>query len=253
MEHHQKIHCRKSRRCTQHARCKITSLNKQCCPFGNCDGQCCYVDPNRNCDSNHCPVNCLCDEHPLCNSKYHCNNQYASNQKLGLEKNGKVSCRMHSFLDQLAKHTRAKCLENPTNQKKPALQSTVDAQHARVNNHYLSNVSGTGSFCTDFASKVKNIFCTKNDDNNFATVLVPSLAPKKSAPKASCTLQRMAKCATKKRKTIAAPNSNSNKSNHASAHFVLDLASTIPRSVSPWTSCLIPIDGTRQLTVPIFF
>jgi hypothetical protein len=66
--------------------------------------------------------NDCCDNHP---------------KKLDYEKpksNGKVPCPIHSFLDKLAKHLWADCSKNSANQKKPALQSAVNAHHAVIDN-----------------------------------------------------------------------------------------------------------------------
>jgi hypothetical protein len=83
---------------------------------------------------------CPCIECSSCNRKYnwHDNQPKEAGYK-NHRSNGKVPCPIHSFPDKLARHKWAECLENLVNQKKPALQSAVDARNTTIDNCYLSN------------------------------------------------------------------------------------------------------------------
>ncbi len=83
--------------------------------------------------------------------------------------NSKVPCPIHSFPDKPTKHTWTECLENPANQRKPALQSRVNAHHTTTNNCYLSNddKSAMDSSYTGAAEKDNNsVHCCLFSDNN---------------------------------------------------------------------------------------
>jgi hypothetical protein len=137
-----------------------------------------------------------------------CNNQP---KKSGYEKprsNGKVPCPIHSFLDKPAKHKWANCFENLANQKKPALQSTVDAHHALINNCYLSDNdhSAMESDRTEAANDQSLDHLLFSDfDDAFVTFLAP-LPP--ACKKVAEKVERRDKPAKKKKKTIAASSSD---------------------------------------------
>jgi hypothetical protein len=103
-------------------------------------------------------------------------------------------------------------LENLANQKKPALQSTVDAHHTAIKNCYLSNDdwSAMDSNCMEAANDNRSInrCLYSNFDNDFTTFLdCPPSARKKGAER---NVECKEKPAKKKRETIAASSSNSN-------------------------------------------
>jgi hypothetical protein len=142
-------------------------------------------------------------------------------KKSGYEKprsNGKVPCPFHSFPNKTAKHTWANCSEKPANQKKPALQSTVNAHHAAIDNCYLSNDdrSAMELDCTEAANDQSLDHCLFSTfDDAFVTFLArPPTARKKAAEKVVCG----DKPAKKKRKTIGA-SSNNNGKDMAYAHI----------------------------------
>ena len=90
-------------------------------------------------------------------------------------------CMMHSFPDRPAKHTWAKCSENPANQKKPAKRE--QAYHAHDTRRPASNGPSSDDCRTDAASKSKDssrrsVSSRRSGDsyvdNNYAVSINPS-------------------------------------------------------------------------------
>jgi hypothetical protein len=127
-------------------------------------------------------------------------------RKLGYEKpksNGKVPCPIHSFPDKPAKHSWANCSKNPTNQKKLALQSMVDAHHATIDDCYLSN-NDRSAMESDHTEAVDDQNLDRCLPSNYNDAFITFLAPPPPAcTKAAEKVEHGNKPAKKKTKTIA--------------------------------------------------
>ena len=120
--------------------------------------------------------------------------------------NSKILCPIHSFPDKPARHTWAECLEKPSKQKKPALQSAVDAHHAAIDDCYLSN-NDHSAMELDRTEAADDQSIDHRSSSNFDDVFVTFLAPPPPAHnKVAENVKRGNQLAKKKRKTIASSN-----------------------------------------------
>jgi hypothetical protein len=102
----------------------------------------------------------------------------------------------------------ANCSKNPANQKKPALQSAVDAHHAAIDNRYLSNDNRSPMELdhTEAADDQSLNRCSSsNYDDAFVTFKAP---PPPACKKAAEKVKHGNKLAKNKRKAIASSDNN---------------------------------------------
>ncbi len=115
-------------------------IASRCRPYNNREEQCWYID--RDCNLDHAYDNERRGaKHPRIKHPGHCDSldNHCDNQPNNLDyekpkSNSNVLHPIHSFLDKLAKHSWADCFKNLANQRKQALQSMVNAHHAKVDN-----------------------------------------------------------------------------------------------------------------------
>jgi hypothetical protein len=206
-ELHDKICAHEDKRRAYQTKCKLASCNAQCRPYNDRNERRQYIDCNRNRaynDKRQVAKRPCIERSGNRNRKDNRRNNQP--KKLGHEKprsNSKVPCPIHSFSDEPAKHSWANCSKNPANQKKPALQSAVDAHHAAIDDCYLSN-NDHSAMELDRTEAADDQSIDHRSSSNFDDVFVTFLAPPPPAHnKVAENVKRGNQLAKKKRKTIA--------------------------------------------------
>ena len=122
-----------------------------------------------------------------CDGYRPCNNQPRERKSLaGRKKDGKgkaTPCKMHSYPGGPAKHSWAKCSENPANQKKPVAKR-AEAYYAHNERRPASNTASLSNHRTALASnKSSDEYSSRSDysDNEDSFAVAISTAPRKQA------------------------------------------------------------------------